>query len=146
MAKPQHIKITSGPHRLLGVLESKAAPKTCDLFLSLLPYRQRLIHVRWSGESMWIPLGETDFGQRVPNENHTAHPYPGQLLLYPGGISETEFLFPYGSTAFASKMGTLTANHFCTIVAGMEQLRPLGEKTLWDGAQEVLFELASDEE
>lgn len=92
---------------------------------------------------MWIPLGETDFG--IPFENHTAHPASGQILLYPGGISETEFLFRYGGVSFASKMGSLAANHFLTIIDGNENLRALGELVLWKGAQDVLFELVNDE-
>ena len=35
-----------------------------------------------------------DFG--VNYENHTSHPAPGQVILYPGGISETEILLVYG--------------------------------------------------
>lgn len=92
---------------------------------------------------MWIPLGETNFN--IPFENHTAHPAPGQILLYPGGISETEFLFCYGGVAFASKMGALAANHFLTITEGSENLHALGNLTLWEGAQDVLFELADED-
>jgi len=92
---------------------------------------------------MWIPLGEKDFG--VSFENHTSHPAPGQILLYPGGISETEFLFCYGGVAFASKMGMLAANHFLTITEGSENLRKLGEMVLWKGAQDVLFDIADEE-
>lgn len=141
-----YVLITSGDYRFLGRLETEDAPQTVAFFRSLLPYTQRVIHVRWSGEAMWIPLGETGWADKLPNENHTHHPAPGQLGLYPGGISETEFLFPYGGCAFASKMGALTANHFLTVVAGQEGLRPLGVKTLWEGAQEIKFEYASDEE
>lgn len=140
------ILITAGGYRFIGALETADAPKTVAFFRSLLPYKQKLIHVRWSGEGMWIPLGETGWADSLPNENHTAHPAPGQLGLYPGGISETEFLFAYGGVAFASKMGMLTANHFLTVVAGMENLRKLGEKVLWEGAQEVVFDYATDEE
>lgn len=136
------ILITAGPYQFLAKLES-AAPKTVELFRSLLPYRQKLIHVRWSGEGMWIPLGETNFN--IPFENHTAHPAPGQVLLYPGGISETEFLVCYGGVAFASKMGALAANHFLTITEGSENLHALGNLTLWEGAQDVLFELADED-
>ena len=28
----------------------------------LLPYRQKLIHVRWSGEAVWVPLGGFELG------------------------------------------------------------------------------------
>lgn len=95
---------------------------------------------------MWIPLGETGWASQLPFENHTAHPAPGQLCLYPGGVSETEFILAYGGCAFASKMGPLQGNHFLTIVAGQENLRALGEKTLWEGAQDVTFDYATDEE
>ncbi|KAJ5389413.1 uncharacterized protein N7496_000481 [Penicillium cataractarum] len=142
MTTANTVRITAGPFQFLANFES-AAPKTVELFRSLLPYRQKLIHVRWSGEAMWIPLGETDFG--IPFENHTAHPASGQILLYPGGISETEFLFCYGGVSFASKMGSLAANHFLTIIEGNENLRALGELVLWKGAQDVLFELIDDE-
>ncbi len=74
-------------------------------------------------------------------ENHTSHPSAGQILLYPGGFSEPEILFPYGSTCFASKMGQLAGNHVLTIVKGSEQLKALGHKVLWEGAQDILFQL-----
>ena len=115
------------------------APKTCAAFTALLPYRQRLIHARWSGEACWIPLGEFALG--VGFENHTSHPAPGEVLWYPGGFSETELLFPYGATMFASKLGQLAGNHFLTITEGREQLRELGRMVLWQGAQDIVFAL-----
>jgi hypothetical protein len=119
-------------------LETERAPKTCARFSTLLPLKTRLIQARWSGESAWIPLGdlELDLGY----ENHTSYPAPGQLLLYPGGISETEILFPYGATVFASKMGQLAGNHFATIEDGADQLAALGKLVLWEGAQDITFE------
>ena len=117
--------------------EAEAAPKTCAAFRRLLPLRARLVQARWSGESAWVPLGELQTG--LVYENHTSYPAAGQLLLYPGGISETEVLFPYGSTSFASKAGQLAGNHFATIVEGGEQLTELGRRVLYDGAQEIVF-------
>jgi hypothetical protein len=66
----------------------------------------------------------------------------GDLLFHPGGFSETEILLAYGSCCFASKLGQLAGNHFLTVVEGRDRLRALGEKTLWQGAQDILFELA----
>ncbi|KAK3656850.1 hypothetical protein LTR56_002831 [Elasticomyces elasticus] len=134
--------ITAGPFQFLAEFEADA-PQTVQAFRKLLPYEQKLIHVRWSGEGLWIPLGTTDLG--LSFENHTAHPSAGQILLYPGGFSETEILFCYGGVAFASKMGALAANHFLTITAGMSNLRALGEKVLWEGAQPVRFESADED-
>jgi hypothetical protein len=103
----------------------------------MLPLRSRIIQARWSGEAAWIPFGDLDLG--LGYENHTSHPAPGELLLYPGGISETEILFPYGATLFASKMGQLAGNHFATVYEGNERLRELGELVLQKGAQEISF-------
>jgi hypothetical protein len=64
---------------------------------------------------------------------------PGQILLYPGGLSETEVLLAYGAVRFASKVGQLAGNHFLTIVEGFDQLRRLGELTLGHGAQDIEF-------
>ncbi len=131
------IDIIAGPYSFKAHLEDENAPKTCAKFRSLLPYRERIIHVRWSGEGCWIPLGDLDLG--LGFENHTSYPAPGQFLLYPGGISETEILLAYGGVQFASKMGQLAGNHFLTVVEGNENLVALGKMVLWQGAQDIEF-------
>ena len=133
-----NLKITAGGFIFKARLEEENAPTTCSAFLKLLPYKNKIIHVRWSGEAVWIPLG--DFNLGVGYENHTSHPSKGEILLYPGGISETEILLPYGSTCFSSKMGQLAGNHFLTIIEGKEKLPELGKKVLWEGAQDIIFE------
>jgi hypothetical protein len=135
------LRITAaGRFSFLAHFETGAAPRTCAAFRALLPYRQRLIHVRWSGEACWIPLGGFDFG--IGPENATSYPAPGHVLLYPGGISETEILLGYGAACFASKAGQLAGNHFLTIDDGAGDLRALGEMVLWQGAQEIEFAAA----
>ncbi len=135
----EKLKITAGGF-VFGAKFEDAAPKTVARFRTLLPYRQKLIHVRWSGEGCWIPLGDFDFG--LGYENHTSYPAPGQFLLYPGGISETEIIVAYGGVQFASKMGQLAGNHFMTITDGIENLATLGKKVLWEGAQPISIEAA----
>ena len=132
------VRIVAGPFELGGRLERDTAPETCAAFLRLLPWREKIIHVRWSGEACLIPLGDTDL--QLGAENATSHPAPGQVLLYPGGISETELLLPYGGTSFSSIVGQLAGNHFLTIEEGTEHLRELGRMCLWEGAQDILFE------
>jgi hypothetical protein len=114
------------------------APKTAAAFEAVLPFRQRLIQARWSGESAWVPLGDYQLG--VGFENATSYPAPGEILFYPGGYSETEILVPYGRTCFASTMGQLAGNHFLTIVDGRDQLKELGRRVVWEGAQDIVFE------
>jgi hypothetical protein len=115
-----------------------AAPKTIEAIRRMLPIESKLIHCRWTGESTWIPFG--DFRPGLEYENHTSHPAPGQLAIYPGGISECEIFFPYGGCTTASKVGQLAANHFATVVPDegwQDLLREIGRRCLWEGAQEI---------
>jgi hypothetical protein len=132
--------ITAGAYTFDARLEEKAAPKTCAAFKRLLPFENQIVHVRWSGEGVWIPLGDKDFG--VGFENHTSHPAPGQFLLYPGGYSEAEIILAYGGVCFASKMGQLAGNHFLTITSGLDRLAELGRNVLYKGAHPIRFEQA----
>jgi hypothetical protein len=131
------LAFTAGGFEFRAHLEEEAAPATVAAFRLMLPLDSRIIHVRWSGEGGWIPMGDLDVG--IGPENATRYPSPGELIFYPGGVSETELLLAYGYVAFASKAGALAGNHFATIVEGAENLRELGRKMLWEGAQEIAF-------
>lgn len=132
-----NLSIVAGSFEFSARLEEELAPKTCQAFAELLPFDNQLVHVRWSGEGVWVPFGDNHFD--VGYENHTSHPAPGQFILYPGGISEAEILLAYGGVSFSSKMGQLAGNHFITITGGTENLMALGNKVLWEGAQPVQF-------
>ena len=132
------LRIVAGPFTFTARFEDKLAPKTCAAFRRHMPFESKVVHVRWSGEGVWIPLGDFQFG--VDYENHTSYPAPGQIILYPGGVSETEILLAYGPCCFASKAGQLAGNHFLTIVEGLDQVHPLGREVLYKGAQPIRFE------
>jgi hypothetical protein len=134
------LRITVGDFEFAARLEEERAPNTVAALRGLLPLESKLVQARWSGEAAWVPLGwELELG--IGPENATSYPGPGELLLYPGGLSEVEILFPYGATSFASKMGQLAGNHFATIEDGRDPLAALGEAILWRGAQDVVFAL-----
>jgi hypothetical protein len=136
------LAVTAGSLRFVARFEEEAAPRTIAVLRSLLPLESQLVQARWSGESAWVPMGfELELG--LGPENANSYPAAGELLLYPGGLSEAEILFPYGATCFASKMGQLAGNHFATIVEGSEQLAELGRAVLWEGAQPIRFDEAS---
>ena len=135
------LAITAGRFRFVARLEEDAAPRTIATLRTLLPLRSQLVQARWSGESAWVPMG-FDLELGLGPENANSYPAAGELLLYPGGLSEVEILFPYGATCFASKMGQLAGNHFGTIVEGNDQLSELGRIVLWEGAQPIVFEEA----
>jgi hypothetical protein len=133
------LKITAGPYVFEARFEHKRAPKTVAAFKKHLTFSSKIIHVRWSGEGVWVPLGDLDFG--VGYENNTCYPSPGEIILYPGGVSETEILLAYGYVNFASKAGQLSGNHFITLTSGLENLYTLGRKVLMEGEQDIRFEL-----
>ena len=132
------LEIKAGGFTFKAKYEEEMAPKTIEAFRKhLLGLKSRIIHVRWSGQAGWIPFGDLDLG--LEPENGTCYPHPGEVVIYPGGVSETELLIAYGYVNFASKAGQLAGNHFATIVEGNENLAALGEKVLWEGAQEIEF-------
>jgi hypothetical protein len=132
------LRITVGDVELAARLEEERAPRTVEVVRSLLPLEGTLLQARWSGEAAWVPLGwELELG--LEPENATSYPGPGELLLYPGGVSEVEILFPYGATCFASKMGQLAGNHFATVDEGRDRLAELGDAILSKGAQSIRF-------
>jgi len=124
-------------HKFDAVFEKNKSPKTCEVFRNAMPFEGEIIHVRWSGEGVWIPLGDRDFS--VEYEDATSYPAPGQVLLYPKGKSETEILIAYGCVHFASKAGPLAGNHFATITSDLEKLRDIGISTLWEGRKSIVF-------
>ena len=135
------LRISVAGYELGARWEDGRSPRTVAFVKTMLPYDSKLIQARWSGQSAWIPMGDYDVGDLGP-EDPTSYPAPGQLLLYPGGVSEVEILFPYGDTCFASKAGQLAGNVFATVVEGTEHLQAIGELVLWQGAQAIRFDAA----
>ena len=135
----QTVRITIGSETFAARWEVDNSPKTCAAFRRLLPYSEKIIHARWSGEACWIPLGAFDLG--VGPENPISRPKPGQILFHPAGISETEILLPYGATRFSSVAGELSGNHFLTIIDGLDRLARLGRDILWHGSRDIRFEI-----
>ena len=134
------LRVTVGGRELTARLEEEKAPKTIAALRKLLPLEGKLLQARWSGEAAWVPLG-WDLELGLEAENATSYPAAGELLLYPGGLSEVEILFPYGATCFASKMGQLAGNHFGTIEGARDELADIGRVVLEEGAQPIRFEL-----
>lgn len=97
-------------------------------------------HATWSGEAAWLPLSGAP---QLPPENATAHPRPGQILLYAGGISQAELLIPYGACAFASKAGTLAGNPVISLDGPLEDLGALGRLLIAEGMQPLTLQAFS---
>ncbi|MGE4247955.1 MAG: DUF3830 family protein [Parvibaculaceae bacterium] len=132
------VQIQIANHRLVARFEHQLTPRTCHWFRQMLPFKGKLIHVRWSGEACWVPLGNDDIP--VGYENATSQPAPGEILIYTGNKSEREILLPCGGASFSSKVGPLAGNHTMTVVEGLDLLRTIERLVLWEGAQDITFE------
>lgn len=64
------LTITAAGFTFAARFETAAAPKTVTAFRERMPFEGKIVHVRWSGEGVWVPLGDMDFG--VGYENHTS--------------------------------------------------------------------------
>lgn len=134
------LRISIGALTFSAEFETKRAPKTVAAMRVILPVVGNILQARWSGESAWVPMGDMRTG--IDFENHTTYPAPGELLVYPGGISEMEILVPYGATRFASRVGDLAGNHFATIAATREEMAEIGRLVTWNGVQTFRMEMA----
>ena len=126
----------------LAVMQIEKAPKTCAALRRIMPLKGKVIHARWSGEAVWLPMDGTEIS--VEFENQTMYPSKGEMLFYPGVISEKEILIPYGYSIFASKVGGLPGNHFATIENKPDLLRKMGERVLWEGAKSIVIRAQPD--
>jgi len=135
------LNLIIGEYVFKAETHQQKAPETCKKIKEALPIVGKAIQARWSGEAVWVQMDS--YGIDVPLENHTSYPSKGELLYYPGGISEKEILIPYGSAKFASKVGLLPGNHFATIVEGLEQIEELGRSVLWKGSHNIRIEEVS---
>lgn len=65
--------IAAGGFEFIGRLEEELAPKTCEALRTILPFQDRLIHVRWSGQPMW-----TSYGDVWKTSKRWVRKYPGK--------------------------------------------------------------------
>ena len=84
--------IRAGDFTFDARFEEQAAPKTVAAFRKALPFESHIIHVRWSGEAVWMPLGDLDFG--VGYENHTSYPRPGRSSSIPAASARPRSCSP----------------------------------------------------
>lgn len=143
MVLNSRVLLVAGPFEFVGTLERKTAPASAAWLIKQLPLNGTLQHARWSGEAAWLPLSGAP--QLFP-ENATAHPRPGQILLYAGVMSHAELLIPYGACAFASKAGTLAGNPVITLDGALENLCALGNLLIAKGMQPMTLKCFSSEE
>jgi hypothetical protein len=132
MVRNSRVLLAAGPYKFSGTLERQTAPVAVAWLVNQFPLEGSVQHACWSGEAAWLPLNGTP--QLAP-ENATAHPRPGQILLYAGMMSQAELLLPYGACAFASKAGSLAGNPVVALDGPLEELRALGSLLIEKGVQ-----------
>ena len=138
------LKITVGDLTFEADLEEADAPHTVEGILKLLPISGTLLQAPWCGEAGSLDMSDSGFdlgeSEHESFENHTTHPSPGNILIYPGGFSDPEILFAYGPAIFARRFGNLAGNHFATVTKGREHFKELGRRLQYEGAQAITIE------
>ena len=142
MIRNSQVLLAAGPYEFSGTLELKTAPVAVAWLVNQFPLEGTVRHACWSGEAAWLPLKGTP--QLAP-ENATAHPRPGQILLYAGMMSQAELLLPYGACAFASKAGSLAGNPVVALDGPLENLRALGSLLIDKGVQPLKLSWLNEE-
>jgi hypothetical protein len=117
----------------IGELTMDTAPEPVDALQEVTTLESKLIHVRWSGNAVWIEIDEVDLPE-LPREIHTVYHSRGDVLLYFGYRNVQEILRSCGPTCFKSQAGELADNHVATLDATPEELVALENRTLYDGA------------
>lgn len=133
-----NVAIWIGNERFAAHWEEARAPQTCAAFRARLPWSNRLVHARWSGEACWVPLGASDLA--LGAESATSQPAPGEILFYPGGLSEAEVFVPYGEVRLACKAGPLAGNPLLRITESLDRLAAIGREILWSGARSIVID------
>ncbi len=118
-------------------LHEEAAPKTCKALLRLLPFQGEVLHARWCGEAIFIPIDEMPL---LELENQTVYPSKGELIYYPGMESIKEILIAYGACHMWSRIGPLPSNHFATIKE-VDRLAQIGRRIHREGVKRVTLKL-----
>ncbi len=143
MVRNSRVLLTAGPFEFAGTLDYETAPAAAAWLIEQFPVKGALQHACWSGEAAWLPMIGSP---HLPPENATAHPRPGQILLYAGLMSHTELLIPYGACAFASKAGTLAGSPVMTLDDSPEDLRALGSLLIAKGRQPMTLDSFNSKE
>jgi hypothetical protein len=132
------LHILIGGHLFDARLRWDLAPKSCKTLTTMLPFCGDIIHARWSGEAIWLPLTSVwPKASILEREHPTGNPEPGEVLLFADARSEPELLIAYGTTRFSSKAGPLEGNPVLLIQNDLPQLVERGREILMHGAMEL---------
>ena len=130
--------IHAGDFTFNARFEEELAPKTVAAFRKAMPFESQAIHVRWSGEAGWIPLGDLDLGAGV----RKPHQLPGAGTHHPLPRRNQRDRDPAGLwwRAVREQDGSTRGQPFHHPDLGLENLTTFGKTVLWKGAQKIRFE------
>jgi hypothetical protein len=125
------VEVGLGTATFMASFRDELSPKVCAEMRGRLPILGRVLHARWSGEAIWLPLG---FDLPATHSEHaTSYPAPGDVLIAGPGVSEGEILIAYGPCRFASRAGQLAGTPFLSIREDLDGLAQVGSEVLQHG-------------
>ena len=135
------LRIKAGPHTFDAHFETAAAPKTCAVFKKLLPYDNKIIHVRWSGEGVWIPLGDLDLGLSL-REPHQLSGARASSSSIPAASAKPKSCSPMAACALPARSASSPATISSPSPPISTNSYELGRAVLYEGAKPIRIEAA----
>jgi len=99
--------VRAGEFTFQARFEEKLAPKTVAAFRKAMPFESQAIHVRWSGEGVWMPLGDLDFG--VSYETTRAIRRPARSFSIPAASARPKFCSPMAGCISRARLASSPA-------------------------------------
>ena len=127
--------------RVRAVLLADKAPKTCAAIWSRLPHEAEVLHARWAGREIFLPIPLPD---KPPMENLTNRVSAGEIIYFrewEGQYDNTGFetmgLF-YGAEAIREWRGDVRANLIARLLPeDLPLLEEVGLRVWRQGAERV---------
>lgn len=138
------VELRIGSADFKAIFRDDLSPEACTEVRRRLPLIGRVLHARWSGEAMWLPLG-FNFPE-IRSEHATSYPAPGDILITGPGASEAEILIAYGPCRFESRTGQLAGSPVLSIREDLVGLAKVGRQSLQQGGMDLTIRLLRERE
>lgn len=120
-------------------IESDEAPDYSGFLLDCLPAEGRVLHAKWGGEEVWMPLSKAP---KSRPDNLTILPSKGEILLVTPEPGACDLAIWYGRGWCFGASGFVPGCHVATVTRDLPALMRAGRAVLESGATILRVELA----
>ena len=133
----------------IAEMHEDLAPKTCEAVWNCLPHEGEARHAKWCGNEVWTMLSVSEALKKVPNENITIYPQPGDVMYgyfppaWEGGLrgqreAICDVAIWYGPDSPLYQIdGPHTMNHFAKVVENLDKFAEECDRMWTEGVQRI---------